>query len=222
MPGLIFDFDGLMIDSEYVLANAVLEVVAGRGGELAITEIGHLFGSTTVDDEWERLVPTWCDPPLTFAELESLVWPLVEERVDELPLQPGVIELLSAAKQQDWRIALATGHPSNRLHNRLERLGILDQFDAMVLAREVRHGKPAPDIFIEAALRLDLRPDDCVVVEDSLPGCQAAIAAGMAVIVCPSLVTEHLDFPSSVRRVSSLAEVCMDDAVSMLRSKLSK
>lgn len=211
-----------MIDSEYVLANAVLEVVADRGGELSITEIGHLFGSTAVDEEWERLVPTWCDPPLTLSELESLVWPVVEERVDQLPLQPGVVDLLNAAKRRNWRVALATGHPSDRLHDRLERLGVLRQFDSVVLAREVPNGKPAPDIFLEAALRIGVHPDDCLVVEDSFPGCQAAIAAGMAVIVCPSPVTAHLEFPRSVHRVASLTDVCLDDAASLLRSKLAR
>ena len=207
-----------MIDSEYVLAEAVVDLIAERGGTLAITEIGHLFGSTAVNDQWERIVPTWCDPPLTLSELEDLVWPMVHERVDQLPLRPGVADLLGGAKERNWRVALATGHAPDRLSGRLERLGVLRQLDAVVLAREVARGKPYPDIFLEAARRLDVRAEDCVVVEDSLPGCQAALAAGMAVIVCPSPVTEHLDFPEPAYRVSSLSEVCIDDVASLLRT----
>jgi HAD superfamily hydrolase (TIGR01509 family) len=210
-----------MIDSEYVLACAVLELITQRGGELTIADIGHLFGSTAVDEDWERLVPTWCDPPLTLYQLEALIWPTVHERVDQLPLRPGVADLLNAAKEQDWRVALATGHAPDRLQGRLERLGVLPQFDAVVLAGEVRRGKPAPDVFLEAAERIGVHPTECVVVEDSFPGCQAAIAAGMAVIICPSRVTAHLDFPTSAHRVSSLAEVCLDDVASLLRTRQS-
>jgi putative hydrolase of the HAD superfamily len=209
----------LIIDSEYVLACAVVEVITQRGGELTVADIGHLFGSTSVDEEWERLVPTWCDPPLTLSDLESLVWPIVHERVDRLPLRPGVADLLNAAKGHDWRVALATGHAPDRLHGRLERLGVLGRFDAVVLAGEVRHGKPAPDIFLEAAARIDVRPDECVVIEDSLPGCRAALAAGMTVIICPSPVTAHLDFPRSAHRVTALTEVSLDEVASLLGTR---
>lgn len=216
MPGLIVDFDGLMIDSERVLAECVVEVVAERGGEVSIATIGHLFGSTDADYEWERLVPTWCDPPMTLAELESLVWPIAHDRVDELALLPGVAELLDEAVAAGWKVALATGHVPDRLRPRLERLGVLDRFDAVVQARDVVRGKPAPDIFVEAARRLSLRPQQCVVVEDSLPGCQGAIAAGMAVVVCPSSVTSHLEFPDAAHRVASLDDVRLEDLERLL------
>src|SRR3954454_16933344 len=110
MSGLVVDFDGLMIDSERVLAEAVVEMVTERGGELAVEDISHLFGSTDVDQEWERLVPTWCDPPMTLEELEAPVWPAVHEQVDLLPLLPGVADLLDAARDAGWKLALATGH----------------------------------------------------------------------------------------------------------------
>ena len=210
------DFDGLMIDSERVLAEAVVEIVTGRGGELAFEDISHLFGSTDVDHEWERLVPTWCDPPMTLEELEAAVWPAVHEQVDLLPLLPGVAELLDGARDAGWKLALATGHEPARLRGRLDRLGVLSRFETVVLASEVERGKPAPDIFNEAARRLGVPTAQCVVVEDSLPGYQAAIAAGMAVVVCPSPVTAHLDFPPPARRVSSLLEISIDDLVQLL------
>lgn len=206
-----------MIDSEYVLATAVVEIIAERGGHLTMADIGHLFGSTSVDDEWERLVPTWCDPALTLAELEALVWPSVHDLVDQLPLRPGVADLLSGARTRGWKVAVATGHVPDRLRGRLERLGVLEHLDAVVLAGEVRHGKPAPDIFLEAARRLAVPPEHCVVLEDSLPGCRAAVAAGMAVVVCPSPVTTHLSFPAPAHRVSSLAELRLDDLEVLLR-----
>src|SRR4051812_13921380 len=216
MSALVVDFDGLMIDSERVLAEAVVEIVTARGGELAVEDISHLFGSTDVDHEWERLVPTWCDPPMTREELQAAVWPAVHEQVDLLPLLPGVADLLDDARAAGWKLALATGHEPARLGGRLDRLGVLAHFDTVVLASEVKRGKPAPDIFIEAARRLGVAAAQCVVVEDSLPGCQAAIAAGMAVVVWPSPVTAHLEFPSPSWRVTALLEIGVDDLVRLL------
>ena len=218
MPALVFDFDGLMIDSERVLAAMIIEVVVDRGGAVTIETFGHLLGSTAVDHEWDRLVPTWCDPPITLAELDALVWPRVHKLVDRLPLLPGVADLIKVARSLDWNLALATGHTADRLYPRLDRLGVLRDFDAIVLASEVALGKPAPDIFMKAADRLGLLPKDCVVLEDSLAGCEAAIAAGMAVVVCPSPVTAHLEFPEAAWRVPSLKSVCPDDLEPFLQS----
>jgi putative hydrolase of the HAD superfamily len=215
---LLVDFDGLMIDSERVLAEAVVHVIATRGGDLAVGSIAHLFGSTAVDHEWERLVPTWCHPPMTLAELEAVVWPLVHDRVDALPLLPGVEPLLGQARSAGWKLALATGHDPDRLHGRLDRLGVREHFDAVVLAREVGRGKPAPDIFLEAARRLAVEPANCVVLEDSLPGCEAAIAAGMAVVVCPSPVTAYLEFPAAAQRVGCLSDLSFDEVAQLLPS----
>jgi beta-phosphoglucomutase-like phosphatase (HAD superfamily) len=84
---------------------------------------------------------------------------------------------------------------------------VLDRFDEIVTAADVARGKPAPDIFLEVARRLGLAPSECVVLEDSLPGYEAALAAGMSVVVCPCAVTRHCVFPSEARVVESLREV---------------
>jgi beta-phosphoglucomutase-like phosphatase (HAD superfamily) len=93
----------------------------------------------------------------------------------------------------------------------LERLGVDEAFDAIVTAEEVARGKPAPDIFLAAAARLDLPPASCTVLEDSVPGCEAALAAGMRVVVCPSAASAHCDFPPEARRVATLSELSVGD-----------
>jgi beta-phosphoglucomutase-like phosphatase (HAD superfamily) len=95
----------------------------------------------------------------------------------------------------------------------LERLGVDGHFDAVVTAEEVDRGKPAPDIFLAAAGRLGLPPEACTVVEDSVPGCEAALAAGMRVVVCPSVVSAHCQFPPEARRVGSLADLSVEQLV---------
>ena len=207
MPGLILDFDGLMIDSERCLAEALVEVVADLGATVTVADFGHLFGSTEVDDEWEALVEQWCGAAVSMEEMDARLDLLVRPRVDELPLLPGVDELLGEARAAGWGVALATGRDRARLHPMLERLGVDSAFDAVVTAEEVARGKPAPDIFLAAADALDQPPSACTVVEDSVPGCEAALAAGMRVVVCPSVVSAHCDFPAEALRVASLTDL---------------
>jgi len=209
VTGLIFDFDGLMVDTERCLAEVLVDVLADMGVSVAYRDFGHLFGSTEVDEAWEALVEEWCGTAVSMAELDARLDPLVRPRIDELPLLPGVAELLESARAAGWGVALATGRERARLEPMLERLGVDGAFDAIVTAEEVARGKPAPDIFLAAATRLGLPPAVCTVVEDSVPGCEAALAAGMRVVVCPSEVSAHCDFPEEARRVGSLVELSM-------------
>jgi putative hydrolase of the HAD superfamily len=211
VPGLLLDFDGLMVDTERCLAEALVEVVADYGATVSVADFGHLFGSTEVDDEWEALLHEWCGEPVSVPEMDARLEELFTPRADELPLLPGVAALLDGARAAGWGVALATGRRRTRLEPMLERLGVDGAFDVIVTAEEVARGKPAPDIFLAAADRLDLAPAVCTVLEDSVPGCDAALAAGMRVVVCPSVVSAHCDYPPEARRVASLCELSVPD-----------
>ncbi|HUQ39638.1 MAG TPA: HAD family phosphatase [Acidimicrobiales bacterium] len=214
MPALIFDYDGLMVDTERVLAECIVEAVTEWGGSVTFADFGHLFGSVDADHEWARLLPTWCGrDDLTMEHLAARITPDVRSRVEALPLLPGVTELLEAARAAGWAVGLGTGQRRERLEVRLARFGIEGHFDAIVTRAEVPHGKPAPDIFLAVADRLGVAPPDCVVLEDSVPGSHAAVAAGMRVVVCPSPVSVHCEFPPEARRVASLTELSLEDLV---------
>ena len=207
LAALIFDFDGLMIDSERVEADCIVEVVAGWGHSLEYTDFGHLFGSVDADEEWETLLQATCGR--TLAELDEQIRGLTRTRKDALPLLPGVRELLDAAHERGLQVGLATGNTRSILERRLGRHGVFDRFDAVVTRAEVERGKPDPDIYLEVARRLDVSTNACLVLEDSVPGCEAALAAGMRVIACPSVVTAHCTYPPAARRVESLIELTL-------------
>lgn len=207
VEALIFDFDGLMIDSERVEADCIVEVVAGWGHTLEYADFGHLFGSVDADDEWEELLQRTCGR--TVAELDEHIRGLTRTRKDALPLLPGVQDLLDLAHERGLRLGLATGNTRSILERRLGRHGVFDRFDAVVTRAEVERGKPEPDIYIEVARRLDVAAHACLVLEDSVPGCEAALAAGMRVIACPSVVTAHCSFPSDAQRVASLVDLSL-------------
>jgi len=205
LRALIFDFDGLMIDTERVEADGIIEVLAEWGVEVSYTDFGHLFGSVDTDDEWFALLERWCGPR-DFDELEQRLRPRVTPIKDALPLMPGVRELLDGAHARGLLVGLGTGNSLPTLKRRLGRNGVFERFDAIVTRSDVEHGKPAPDIYVELARRLGVAPHECLVLEDSVHGCEAAIAAGMRVIACPSVVTQHCTYPD-VPRVETLLDV---------------
>jgi putative hydrolase of the HAD superfamily len=209
---LIFDYDGLIVDSESVVAEVLLEVLRERGVSPEVSMLGDLFGVSPPENNrlWEVLVHESLGPDVDLSLLNSIVVERIEARLGHLPLLPGVRELADAAREAGWRTAIATGKPRPSLERELARLGILDRFDTLVTAEEVPAGKPAPDLYLEAARLLDVPPVSCVVLEDSLAGCRAGLAAGMTVIVCPCTVTRPCKFPSEARKVDSLLALTID------------
>jgi HAD superfamily hydrolase (TIGR01509 family) len=205
VAALIFDYDGLIVDSERVEADLIIGAVRGWGAEITYADFGHLFGSVDADHHWEELMATWCGR--TLADLEAHIHPRSPSIKETLPLMPGVRELIDAAHAADIRVGLGTGNTFDALERRLGRHGIFDKFDSVVTRADVANGKPAPDIYLEVARRLAIAPEDCLVLEDSVPGCEAALNAGMRVIVCPSVVSAHCEFPAAATRVASLLEV---------------
>jgi HAD superfamily hydrolase (TIGR01509 family) len=207
LEALIFDFDGLIIDSERVEADCIIEIVAEWGSSLSYADIGHLFGTVDADEQWNDLLGATCGR--TLSELDERLRTMVSPLKDGLPLLPGVRDLLDAAHQRGLRVGIGTGNTVANLERRLGRHGVFERFDAIVTRTEVLNGKPAPDIYLEVARRLGARPEACLVLEDSAIGCEAALAAGMRVIACPSVVTAHCTFPIGVPRVQSLHEVAI-------------
>lgn len=203
---LLFDFDGLIVDSETVHATGIIELLAEDGVPAALEDIAHLYGGTggAIDDGWNALIGRW-GTRVDFGTFEERLFRRIDPLLAELPLLPGVRRLLDVARGAGWRTGLATGRRPDRLEPELDRLELRAAFDAVVTASEVARGKPAPDIFLEAARRLHVEPRDCVVLEDSVPGSQAALAAGMTVYVCPCPVTALCAFPDGAVRVDSLA-----------------
>jgi HAD superfamily hydrolase (TIGR01509 family) len=176
---VIFDCDGVLVDSELIFARVLAECLI-EADFPATTEEGLAlgFGKTlatlcaAVEDRFGRPLPQ------EFFETMRTRTALVLER--ELQPIPGVEELLDTLPLP--RCVASNGH-LERVRKRLALTGLLRFFDPHVFsAIQVAHGKPAPDLFLFAAERLGVQPGDCIVVEDSVPGVEAAIAAEMPVV----------------------------------------
>ena len=175
---VIFDCDGVLIDSELLSVRADQECLAECGIELSAAEIlerytGISFAGMVADLE-SRHGPL----PEDFADRHRMrLWPLFE---CELRAVPGVAALLDSLI---CRTCVASSGRPERLKHALSLVGLYGHFRPHIFsATEVPRGKPAPDLFLHAAARMGVAPERCVVVEDSVPGVIAAVAAGMRVV----------------------------------------
>jgi HAD superfamily hydrolase (TIGR01509 family) len=183
----IFDMDGLMLDSEclyqtawkaaaaelgYALDEALYVELVGRSNEEAEKTFVHIFGKDFPVD--------------TFGELWERRWRVLV--ADQgIPLKPGLLALLDWVEKHDMPKAVGTSSNAVEAELCLAAAGIRDRFPTLVTVDQVGVGKPAPDIFLAAARRLQVAPHRCLVLEDSNAGVQAAQAAGMPVVMVPDL-----------------------------------
>jgi len=184
---VIFDMDGLMLDTEPLAARAWGEAAAGLGVgfdmALAQAMIGRNFADCSAMLRAHYAAPYPVDALLAgwHAAYDAIV-----ER-EGLAVKPGVHELLGWLEGNAIKRAVATSTRRERAVSKLERTALLPRFHQIVGGDEVARGKPAPDIYVEAARRLGASAASCLVLEDSEPGVRAALAAGMLPIMVPDL-----------------------------------
>lgn len=185
--GVIFDFDGVLGDTEPIAFQIYQEILADAGYQLdEHAYISNFVGRTELANA-HTIVETYtlsCTPESLVARVHAREAQLLPEA----PLKEGARELLDRLKELGVPMAIGSSSERARALSILDAKGMGDYFDALVFSCDVSHGKPAPDIFALAAKRLGLDPAQCLVVEDSQAGIEAACAAGIDVVCIPDLV----------------------------------
>lgn len=209
LAGLLFDFDGLILDTETSEFLTVAESFADHDLELSRDEWVKIIG-TADHPHWTEMLETALGRPLTNRE-EVLETRRARHhaRISHETIRPGVVELATEARDAGVKVAIASSSPLDWVLGHLTRLGIEDLFPTRATRDDVGHArtKPHPDLYLLAAQRLDVDPADCVVLEDSEPGVTAANAAGCTTVGVPAGMTAHLAFDHADLVVSSLADV---------------
>jgi HAD superfamily hydrolase (TIGR01509 family) len=184
IAAVVLDLDGVLVDSEQVWDAARRELVAERGGVWRDDATRAMMGMSSL--EWSRYMHDALGVDLEPATISAAVVEKLEQLYRrELPLLPGAREAVRALATR-WPLGLASSSNREIIDLVLELAGLADAFTATVSSEEVPRGKPAPDVYLEAARRLEVAPGDCAAVEDSTNGLRAAAAAGMTVIALPN------------------------------------
>jgi HAD superfamily hydrolase (TIGR01509 family) len=196
---VVFDLDGLLLDTEQVWDEVREALVRERGGRWHDRAQADMMGMSST--EWSRYLHEelgLSEPP---EELNRLVVERMEERYRRrLPVVDGAVAAVRRLADR-WPLGLASSSNRQLIDLALDLMGVTDHFRATVSSEEVARGKPAPDVYLEAARRLGVRPQDTAAVEDSASGIRSANAAGMAVIAIPNA---HFPPPADVLDVADV------------------
>lgn len=208
IEAVIFDMDGVMVDTEHIQSQAFESVLSEYGIIAKKNEHGtiHTPGATT-EETWEALKSTYNFE----AETEELsrkkrdtVISVLQKGVEPFA---GLIELLEDLTTNHIALAVATAAKRERADLVLDKLGITQYFTVVVSANDIKHGKPAPDPYLKAAELLGVTVDNCVVIEDAAIGVESAKAAGMKCAGVPNEHTRRMNFGKADLIVTSLREL---------------
>jgi len=207
---VVFDLDGVLIESEEVWDTAREELVRGRGGAWNDRATRDMMGMSST--EWSRYLHDHLGVPLDPDDINDDVVRRVEGAYrDHLPLLPHAVPTVRELARR-WPLGVASSSNRPIIDLVLDRSGLSECFAAVVSSEEVERGKPAPDVYLAVARQMGVDPAACAAVEDSTNGIRAALAAGMRTIAVP-----NRQFPpdgevlaSATAVVPSLAEVTSD------------
>ncbi len=218
LAAVVFDFDGLMVDTE----TPIFEMA-----QRSLAEMGH-----DIDVEmWSKVVGL--GDAASFAAMCAAIGAQIDREryeaiyrgqdrawYDAVPASPGVVGLLDALADAGIPVGIASSSPAHWIERHLGRLGLRNRFST--IASEDRVGgraKPAPDTYLLACADLGVDPSRAVALEDSAHGIAAALAAGLTVVAVPSPITAFTDLSAAHQQVSSLADLTVDDLQSMVASR---
>lgn len=210
MKALIFDFDGTILDTETPEFTAWTALYQRYGQVLEAQDWGRGIGTWGGFDPWADLEHK-LSQALPREQLQPEHRQEVLRLIGQAELLPGVRDLILQAKQAGLKLAIASSSDYDWVSGWTQQHGIFELFDALSTRYEVEQVKPDPALFLLALHKLEVQPHEAIVFEDSPNGAKAALAAGIGCVVIPNSVTKHLEFPSGVVRLESLAGVTLAD-----------
>lgn len=219
MKAFIFDFDGLIIDTEVAEFDSWKEMYAEHGAELTLDVWADVVGSAL----------GYFDP---FAHLEELIGKPVDrgrigaerrrrtmQRIAQMPILPGIEHYIAEAKRRNLALGVASNSSHEWVEGHLGHIGLLHHFDVIRCRDDVENPKPAPDLYQATLAALGVAPHEAIAFEDSPHGVRAAVGAGIFCVAIPSTLTKHLDFSHANLKVDSLADLAVENLVELARKQ---
>ena len=208
---VIFDMDGLLLDSERPIREAWINACHEFGVAFETEQYAQVIGRTYRDSD--LVLRELIDDDALFTQVSAQTANAIATIVagDGFALKPGALKLIRALQQRGIALAVASSSRHAEVMQRLTQAGVLNDFATVVCGDDVEHGKPAPDLFLLAAERLGASPGQCLVFEDSEAGATGALAAGMGVVLVPDLQPPSTEIRMlAIDVLSSLTEIDED------------
>jgi HAD superfamily hydrolase (TIGR01509 family) len=212
IKALIFDFDGLVMDTESPAVDGWKMIYAEYGQEFPLLPfIRAVIGisDTKFDTAGYLADKTGKNLDLDALRRRQLAYRLKVQ--SKLPALPGVNDYIKSAHRLGLRLAMASSSGRERLEGYLRQLGLLDDFDPIICREDVQRIKPAPDLFLKAQQMLKLRSDELLIFEDSQNGILAANRAGIRVVAVPNPITAHDTHDGASLLLNSLANLPLEE-----------
>jgi HAD superfamily hydrolase (TIGR01509 family) len=216
---LIFDFDGLILETEEPIYRSWMEVYEAHGVALPFELWVKTVGSSNQAFHPQLYLEQRLGVALPQDVLDRRIARRVELVIAE-PLRAGVADLAGAARASGIKVGVASSSSRDWVRGHLERLGIFDLFDCLRCRDDVEHVKPDPDLYLASLDCLGVVAAEAVAIEDSPNGITAAKNAGLRCVVVPNSITAGLDLSQADLRLSSLADVTLPELLNRLQHQL--
>jgi HAD superfamily hydrolase (TIGR01509 family) len=218
IKALVFDFDGLILDTETLMYKATKEIFAEYGAELPIEIWANNAGTHNPNFDLIQVLEEQTGHAVDRDAFYKKRDRMALEYIEKADVLPGIRAIIETADQFGLKIGLATSSGDRWAKNHLERLGLAHYFDAFVEANDVKNVKPDPELYLKACEALGVRPNEAIAFEDSYHGAVAAKAAGLYCIVVPNEVTRNLEFEGYDRKFNSLAETSLEELIELFNT----
>ena len=185
--GILFDMDGLVLDSEKLFCRFWREAAAHFGFSMSVEQSLGMRGLSGAAGT--QMLHSYFGPEADYREIRAKRIALMEAFVSEngIELKPGIRELLAFAREHGIRTAITSSSPPERIRSYLGQHGLEKEFDRLCSVHEVKKGKPEPDIYLHGAAQLHLEPGECLALEDAPAGILSAYRAGCLPVIIPDL-----------------------------------
>lgn len=204
---LLYDFDGLIVDTEWPIYQAWLKTFQDHGHALPLEVFNQCIGTDFETWSPKTHLESLTGAPIEWSSLDDARQASIEKNLEGAQAMTGIPEAVEWGRKSGFLMGVVSSSSHRWVDGWLSKIDLLDHFDITVCRDDAPRIKPAPDLYLEAAQRLRIDPASCLVIEDSVNGIKAAKAAGMANVAIPNRVTSCCDFSLADHLIGSAREL---------------
>ena len=219
IQGMFFDFDGIILETEGPIFQSLQEIYNSFGYELTLNDWAKVIGLSPKEHDQFGDLEALASDGFDRANLEIRFARREQELILEQDILPGIEDYINAAKERSLKLAIVSSSSREWVHGHLERLGLLSYFDITCCGDDVERAKPDPALYALALEKLNLRPHQVIVLEDSPNGVLAAKRAELFCVAVPTEMTKQLSLDMADLKINSLADVPLDELLDHVQDR---